>query len=187
VAAVVHSSFSALLYILCTWHLDLVTSRESPCKLFDNPTQSHYAHCLHLTQRVGFRYHPTLSKSGLCCALHQEPGKNGGSKHSEFVGELPVWKMPPWILPAFSFALRPLTCVWNSTVSLPPFPFYVSAIYCTSRTVGISLSDETCSHRVYVGRHLCIGSSSSRRSLLDWTTPVKSCSIVICMLINDSL
>ena len=46
------------------------------------------------------------------------------------------------------------------------------------------LSDEACAHRVRVDCYLFTKSSSCHRSFFDWTTPVKLCSTVFCMLID---
>jgi len=46
-------------------------------KSLPNPlTIPHLVHCLHHVRRVGFCHHPTLSNSGSCNPLHQEPGKS---------------------------------------------------------------------------------------------------------------
>jgi len=49
------------------------------------------------------------------------------------------------------------------------------------------LSDEACTHRVHIDHYLFTKSPSSRNSFPDWATPVKLCSIVICMLIDCRL
>ena len=46
------------------------------------------------------------------------------------------------------------------------------------------LSDEACTHYVHVDCYLFIESTSCRRSLFDWATPVKLYSIVIRILID---
>ena len=55
---------------------------------------------------------------------------------------------------------------------------------CDSWTFRLCLSDEDYKHRVHIDVYLLTESSFSCRSFLDWATPCKLCSIVICVIVD---
>jgi len=62
---------------------------------------------------------------------------------------------------------------------------YLLSNLCLCYLLHVSyIYNEACAHRVQVDCYLFTESSSSNRSFFDWATPVKLCSIVICMLID---
>ena len=70
----------------------------------------------------------------------------------------------------------------NSTVSPPPSILCVCHLPCVSY-----IFNEACTHCVYLDRHLFTNSASSRCFFPDRATPVKLCSIPICMFIDCRL
>jgi len=59
------------------------------------------------------------------------------------------------------------------------------SILCVYHPLHVSyLFGEACTHCMHVACHLFTDLPSSHRSFPDWTTPVKRCSIVICMFID---
>jgi len=70
----------------------------------------------------------------------------------------------------------------NSTVSPPPSILCVCHLPCVSY-----IFNEACTHCVYLDRHLFTNLGSSRCFFPDRATPVKLCSIPICMFIDCRL
>ena len=145
----------------------------------------HFAHCLHPAWRVGFCHHPALSNSGSCCPLHQEPGK---SKI-----DLSLWNLSAscqseacsqsWILLTFSGRFVPAYL----SLELHYVGYPLSNLRLWYLPHVSYLSDEACAHRVQNDCSLFTESYSSCCSFFDRATPVKLCSVVMCMHVDCPL
>jgi len=169
----------------CTYPLDPVVSRENLSQIFWRPHAMHIA-CT-MSSVLVFKFAAILRSQTLARAAHSTRSlwKVEWSLHFEFVGERPVWKMLPWILPGFSDAFCPLTWAWNSTVSPPPLS--ILRVCHLPHVSYLSESNRSCIPRMHVDRHLFTDSPSSCRSFPNWAIPVKLCSVVVYMIINCRL
>jgi len=155
------------------------------------PNSSMTLHCVHYlnhAQRVCFCHHPALSFSGLSCQLHQEPGKSRiGLSISNLTARLPVRRRLKDAASMDSASL--FSCFVPAYLSLELH--YVGNPLSILRVCHLPyvscLADEACNHCVYVDHYMFTDSPCSCCSFPDWATPVKLCSIVICMLINGHL
>jgi len=145
---------------------------------------------LHLALHLGFCHHPTLSNFGSCCPLHQEPGKSrtglclsnlSASCQSERPWRAASLKTLPGLDSAGLFGrfMPTYLSLKLDHIGHPP------SNLCLCYLPHVSdLSNEVCAHRVRVDCYLFTEPSSCRCSFFDWATPVKVCSILICMLID---
>ena len=141
----------------------------------------HCAHCLHHARRVGSCQcdHPALLKSGSCCSLHQEPGK---SRLCLFLSNLSArCQSEKYCSDSAGLFGRLVPAYLSLKVQCVSHPLSNLRL-CRLPHVSY-FSDEACTHRVHVDCYLFTEWSSSRRSFLNWATPVKLCNILICMLI----
>jgi len=117
-----HSSFSSLLYTLRTRHLDQLHLVKVLTKLLDVLAPFKSSTLLAICRRVGSFHHPTLSNSGSCCPLHQEPGKSRtGLSLSNLLANYQSKRLcQAWILLAFPVASCPFTSSLTSTMLVTP-------------------------------------------------------------------